>query len=77
MFNIFLKRKFKISKCSSIGYLLGIKIEKSGNYYSIFQTNFIQNILLKFTINNTRRAKTLCTGDNFEENKTSIQQNNL
>ncbi len=64
-----IKKEFKVSKCTLIDYLLGIKVEKLGHHYSISQTNFIQNILLKFRINNTRKAKTPCTGDSETENK--------
>ena len=63
-----IKNNFKISNCERINYLLGIKVEKKGKKYSISQTNYIENILTKFKVNNTRKAKTPCTGDNINEN---------
>ena len=64
-----IKNNFKISNCERINYLLGIKVEKKGHKYSISQRNYIENILSKFKVNNTRKAKTRCTGDNTNENK--------
>lgn len=64
-----IKNRFKISNCGPINYLLGIKVEKQDFKYSISQISYIENILSKFKINNTRKAKTPCTGDNLNENK--------
>ena len=52
-----IKNNFKISNCERINYLLGIKVEKKGYKYSISQRNYIENILSKFKVNNTRKAK--------------------
>ncbi len=65
-----IKRKFKISNCGPIEYILGIKVEKQNNSYIISQKSYIENMLDKFNINNTRKRKTPCTGDNdISENK--------
>jgi len=64
-----IKNKFKISNYGPIDYLLGIKVEKNGYKYSISQVNYINNILSRFNVNNIRKAKTPCTGDNPGENK--------
>ncbi len=64
-----IKSNFKISNCGPLKYLLGIKVEKHGYKYSISQSKYIEDILQKFNVNNIRRAKTPCTGDNPDENK--------
>ena len=64
-----IKNKFKISKCEHINYLLGIKVENNNFRYSVSQTNYIENVLSKFKVHNTRKAKTPCTGDNVNENR--------
>jgi hypothetical protein len=66
-----IKSKFKISKCDPIEYILGIEVKKENNSYIISQKNFINNMLYKFNIDNTKKRKTPCTGDNkiSENNK--------
>jgi len=64
-----IKNKFKILKCEHINYLLGIKVENNNFRYSVSQTNYIENVLSKFKVHNTRKAKTPCTGDNVNENR--------
>ena len=66
-----IKKKFTISKCNHVDYLLGIKIELDNHIYSISQEQLIEYILQKFNIKNTRKIKTPCTGDdkNLEEDK--------
>ena len=59
-----IKNKFKISKSGPIDYLLGIKVENNNKTYSLSQTQFINNILKKFNINNQRVRRTPCVGDN-------------
>ena len=45
------KKKFKISKCNKVDYLLGIKIEKNNFNYIILQTQLINDIFTKIQIN--------------------------
>ena len=63
-----IKNNYKISNCEYINYLLGIKVDSNNFNYSISQVSYINNILSKFGVNNTRKAKTPCTGDNINEN---------
>jgi len=49
-----IKRKFKISKCNHVDYLLGIKIESDNHIYSISQEQLIKDILQKFNIKNIK-----------------------
>jgi len=65
-----IKNKFKVSNCGPVEYILGIKVEKENNKYIISQKGFIENLLNKFNIKNTRKRNTPCTGDNIKsENK--------
>ena len=59
-----IKNKFKVSNCGPVEYILGIKVEKENNKYTISQKGFIENLLNKFNIKNTRKRNTPCTGDN-------------
>jgi len=52
------KKKFKISNCGPIEYILRIKVEKQNNRYIISQKSFIENMLDKFNITNTHKRKT-------------------
>jgi len=54
-----------------------IKIENNGYKYSMSQTNYIECILSKFNITNTCKAKTLCTWDIINENKTPFEKKKL
>jgi len=65
-----IKYKYKISKCSPIDFILGINVEKQGYNYSILQKAYIEELLTKFNITNTRKTKIPCTGDNLKENNT-------
>jgi len=49
-----IKIKFKISKCGAVDSILGINVllEKKHFTYSIFQENFIMNLLDKYNIGN-------------------------
>jgi len=58
-----------IENLKPINFLLGIKVEKQGYNYSISQSAYIDSILARFNVNNIRKAKTPCTGDNPGENK--------
>ena len=65
-----IKNNFKISKCGSIDFILGIKVEKNEIGYFLSQEAFINNLLEKFKINNRKKTKTPCTGTNLlSENK--------
>ena len=65
-----IKRKFKISKCEPIKYILGIKIENFKNKFIISQKGFIEKLLEKFNIKYTKRNNTPFTGKNLiSENK--------
>lgn len=65
-----IKNEFKISNCEPTRFILGIKIEKEGNSYSISQTHLIKNLLLQYKITNIKKSRTPCTGDNnISENK--------
>jgi len=60
-----IKRKFKISKCEPIKYILGIKIEKIKDKFIIFQKGFIKKLLEKFDIKYAKRNNTPCMGNNL------------
>ena len=65
-----LKKRFKISNCEPLRYILGIKIEKDHNDYIISQTHAINTLLEKYNITNIKKQSTPCTGDNLiSENK--------
>jgi len=65
-----IKENFKISNSGDLNYILGIEIENNNNIYYISQKNYINNILERFNINNIKKSKTPCTGDNVKtENK--------
>ena len=65
-----IKENFKISNSGDLNYILGIEIENKNNIYYISQKNYINNILERFNINNIKKSKTPCTGDNIKtENK--------
>jgi len=65
-----IKERFKTSKSGPVDYILGIKVENNNNIYTLSQINFINTILNKFNINNTRQVNTPCVGDNIKsENK--------
>lgn len=64
-------KKFKISKCQPIKYILGITIERDGFIYYVHQRNYIDKLLEEYNITNIKKATTPCTGDNtISENKT-------
>jgi len=65
-----IKSKFKISKSGPIDYILGNKVEKFNNNYTISQISFINNILERFKINNSRKVSTPCVGDNIKGENT-------
>jgi len=64
-----IRKKYKMSNFGPINFLLGIKVDKHGYNYSISQLAYIENILSRFNVNNIRKAKTPCTGDNPGENQ--------
>jgi len=65
-----LKKRFKISNCEPLRYILGIKIEKVHNNYIISQTHTINTLLEKYNITNIKNQSTPYTGDNLiSENK--------
>jgi len=47
---------------------------KNNLNYSISQTNYLDNILSKFRVSNTNKAKTTCTEDNINENHNSFDK---
>jgi len=50
-----INRKFKISKCEPIKYILGIKIVKVKNKFIISKKGFIKKLLEKFNIIYTKK----------------------
>eukprot|EP00833_Pecoramyces_ruminatium_P017559 jgi/Orpsp1_1/1191591/evm.model.d7180000087207.1 len=63
-----LKHRFKISKSGPADFILGIKIKRENNNYIISQKGFINEILDRFNIKNTKIIKTPCTITDNDKN---------
>ena len=67
-----IKNKFSISNCQIINYILGISIEKDNNFnYTISQKAYIENLLRRYNIINTKKCNTPCTGENLISKNTN------
>ena len=67
-----IKNKFSISKCEPINYILGIKVEQDNFNYTISQKAYIENLLSKYNISNTKKCKTPCTGENYKSKNNNL-----
>jgi len=64
-------KRFNISNCEPVKYILGITIENKNKQYYVHQRNFIDNLLKSYKINNIKKCNTPCSGDNIiSENNT-------
>jgi len=68
------KENFKVSKCGFTDFILVIKIEIEDNGIYISQEAFIDNLLNKYNINNTRKIKIPCAEYNNNKNNEPVDK---
>jgi len=54
-------KRFNISNCEPVKYILGITIENKNKQYYVHQRNFIDNLLKSYKINNIKKCNTPCS----------------
>jgi len=67
-----IKDNFKVSKCGFTNFILGIKIERENNNIYISQEVFIDDLLYKYDINNKKKIKSPCAGNENNEDKEPV-----